>query len=180
MKNDLLILTEKTKEELIDEILRLREENEKLRQTLEAKEKSQAHKEFLKNLRLAQKVKHPKTPGQKVGHEGLTRIKPSQIDHVIESKLRSCPDCQMPLSKSQEVLEHIQEDIIPAHREVTCFKKHRYWCRSCEKIVTAPYAPEEVPHGYLGPNILVQTVILKYHHGLPFNNLSSAIFGNCI
>ncbi|MBI4398126.1 MAG: IS66 family transposase, partial [Candidatus Omnitrophica bacterium] len=177
MKNDLLIFSEQTREELIEIILKQRKRIEDLEKIVQEKQKSQAHKEFLKNLRLAQKVKRPKSPGQKAGHEGFTRIKPDQIDHIVESKLSSCPDCHESLSKSQEVTQHIQEDIIPAHREVTLFKKHRYWCQGCKKMVTAPYAPEEVPHGYLGPNILVQTVLLKYHHGLPYNKIKE-LFGS--
>lgn len=179
MKTDLLILTEKTKEELIEIILEKQRRIEELEKKLQEKEKSQAHKEFLKNLRLAQRVKHPKTPGQKAGHEGFTRIKPETIDRTVESRLQHCPDCHHRLSKSQEVISHIQEDIIPARREVTLYKKHRYFCRHCEKIVTAPYSPEEVPHGYLGPNLLVQTVLFKYHHGLPFNKIKELFESLC-
>lgn len=179
MKNSPLIFSEQSKEELIEIILKQQKRIEELEKVVQEKQKSQAHKEFLKHLRLAQKVKHPKTPGQKAGHEGLTRIKPSEIDRTVESRLKHCPDCHGALSKSQEVITHIQEDIIPAHREVTYFKKHRYWCRGCEKIVMAPYAPEEVPHGYLGPNILVQTVMFKYHHGLPFNKIQELFESLC-
>ena len=171
MTNGPVLLTEQSKEELIEEILRLRKENEKLRQALEAEEKARAQKKFLKAWRLAQRMKRPQAPGQKAGHVGLTRIKPERIDRVVEQKLRHCPDCHHRLSRTQEIIEHLQEDLIPARPEVTCFKKHRYYCAHCRKMVTAPHAPEEVPHGYLGPNVLIQTVILKYHHGLPFNKI---------
>ena len=193
METGQILLTEKSKEELIEEVLRLRhskeelvqellklhEENEKLKQALGAKEKAEARKKFLKLERLLAKAARPKAPGQKVGHPGLTRIKPKTVDRIVEQTLKVCPDCHHRLSEPQEVMEHIQEDIIPAHPEVTCFKKHRYYCRHCEKIVTAPYHPEEVPHGYLGPNVLIQTVILKYHHGLPFNKIKELFEGLC-
>lgn len=65
MKTDLLILTEKTKEELIEIILEKQRQIEELEKKLQEKEKSQAHKEFLKNLRLAQRVKHPKNTWSK-------------------------------------------------------------------------------------------------------------------
>lgn len=179
METGQILLTEKSKEELIEEILRLRKENEKLREALEAKEKTEAQKKLLKMLRASQRVSRPKAPGQKEGHEGFGRIKPKHIDRVVEQKLKRCPDCHRRLSKSQEVLKHIQEDIIPAHPEVTQFKKHRYYCSRCQKIVTAPYHSEEVPHGYLGPNVLIQTVILKYHHGLPFNKIKELFQSLC-
>jgi transposase len=140
-------------------------------EALEGKARIDEHKKFLKAQRMLARAKHPKVPGQKAGHPGFTRRKPRTIDHVIEQTLRSCPDCHHLLSESQEVTEHIQEDLIPAHVEVTLYLKHRYWCRHCECMVSAPYHGEEIPNSYLGPNVLIQTVILKYHHGLPFNKI---------
>mgnify|MGYP001609213039 CR=1 FL=1 len=179
METGQITLTEKSKEELIEEILRLRKEVEKLREALEAKEKAEARKKFLKMQRLLAKAKRPKMPGQKAGHPGFTRLKPKTIDRIVEQTLKRCPDCHRLLSRSQEVLEHIQEDIVPAHPEVTLFKKHRYWCGHCKKLLTAPYHPEEIPHGNLGPNVLIQAVILKYHHGLPFNKIEELFEGLC-
>jgi transposase len=173
----ILQFSEKTREELIDEILRLRKENEELQRKLGGKEKADEHRKLLKLLRESQRVENPKTPGRKKGHEGITRVKPEKIDRVVELKLTHCPDCHHPAGASQGVVDHIQEDIIPAHVEVTCFKKHRYWCPCCSKVITAPPAPEEIPNGYVGPNVLVQTVLLKYHHALPFNKIAE-LFGS--
>ena len=177
MRDNLLQFSEKSREELIETILRQEKEIEELRKKLGVKEKTDDQRKFLKLMRLSQRIEHPKRPGRKAGHEGVTRGKPKQIDRVVELELTHCPDCQHPVGKSQEVIEHIQEDIIPAHVEVTCFRKHRYWCVCCKKLVIAPPAPEEIPHSYIGPNILVQTVLLKYHHGLPFNKISE-LFGS--
>ena len=55
--------------------------------------------------------------------------------------------------------------------EVTLFKRHRYYCAHCQKKVTAPYHPEEVPHSYIGPHALIHMAILKYHHALPGNKI---------
>lgn len=173
MKNQRVIkFSEKSREELVEEILRLEKENEDLRRKLGSKERADERRKLLKLMRESQKVANPKTPGRKPGHKGVTRVKPSKIDRVVELKLTHCPDCHHPVSGSQEVVEHIQEDIIPAHVEVTCFKKHRHWCSCCQKLVTAPSAPDEIPNGYIGPNALVQTILLKYHHGLPFNKIA--------
>ena len=60
---------------------------------------------------------------------------------------------------------------------MTCFKKHRYYCKRCEKLVTAPCAAEEIPNSYVGPNVLIQALILKYHHGLPFNKMRDVFKG---
>ena len=178
---DGLLLIEKTREDLIEEILRLRDENEKLKKALE-KEKTQKnalneHKQFMKLERLAKLKGRPRSPGQKVGHPGITRKKPAQIDRVVEQTLKQCPDCYEKLSESQEIIEHIQEDLIPARPQVTCFRKYRYYCKHCEKLVTAPCAAEEIPKSYVGPNVLIQTLILKYHHGLPFNKIRDVFKG---
>lgn len=169
---NVLLFSEKTREELIETILQQQKEIEELKRKLGAKEKADDQRKLLKLMRLYQKVENPKTPGRKAGHVGVTRVKPRTIDRVVELELTRCPDCHHTVGASQGVVEHIQEDIIPAHVEVTCFKKHRYWCPGCSKVITAPPAPEEIPNSYVGPNVLVQTVLLKYHHGLPFNKIS--------
>ncbi len=179
MKDGPLLLSEKTREELIETILRQQKEIEVLKKKLGDKEQTDLRKKFLKLQRLQQRVKRARRPGQKLGHIGLTRIKPKQIDRVIEQTLKVCPDCHHRLSASQEVVEHLQEDIIPAQPQVTLFRKHRYWCQDCRKLISAGYAAEEVPHGYLGPNVLVQTLILKYHHGLPFNKIQELFENLC-
>ena len=176
---DGLLLSETSKEDLIAEILRLRKENETLKKKLGEKEQTELRKKFLKLQRLEQRVSRAKIPGQKAGHIGVTRSKPEQIDRVVEQTLQHCPDCHHQLSQSQEIIEYIQEDIIPAQPQVTLFKKHRYWCQDCRKLVSAGYAAEEVPHGYLGPNVLIQTLILKYHHGLPFNKIQELFESLC-
>ena len=104
---------------------------------------------------------------------------PTKIDRIVEQTLKQCPDCNERLSASQEVVKHVQEDIIPARVQVTCFKKHRYYCKHCEKLVTAPCATEEIPNSYLGPVVLIQAVILKYHHALPLNKIAEVFDGLC-
>ena len=185
MKIDgLLKFSEKSREELIQDILdrekKIQEQEKRIRdleRQLGKKSALDEHKQFLKLERLAKIKVRPKTPGQKAGHLGITRGKPLEIDRVVEQTLKQCPDCYEKLSKSQEVVEHIQEDLIPARSQVTCFRKHRYYCRGCEKLVTAPCAADEIPNSYVGPNVLIQALILKYHHGLPFNKIREVFKG---
>src|SRR3989338_2344181 len=173
-----LLLAKESKDELIDEILRLRQEKqicEREKQNLEKQLeelKKQINPAFIK-IPLYQKKKRWKKLGRPVGHPGCTRQKPEVIDHVVDQKLERCPDCgQESLSELvTESQEHIQEDIVPARVEATKFIRHAYWCCVCKKQKTAPYAPGEVPYGYLGPNVLVQTILMKYHHGLPYSKI---------
>lgn len=169
--NETNLLLQEDKRVLVDEILRLRKENADLRKELEdLKEKvsPSIHKFPDKSKK---RSKPPSQWGRKAGHPGCTRPIPNHIDREVEQTLKRCPDCQGQLSATQEVEEHIQEDIVPSRVEVTKFKRHRYWCKKCGKIVTSPYAPGEVPCGYLGPLVLTQMALLKYVHALPGNKI---------
>ena len=108
MRDGAIRFCEKTREELIEDILRLERENEELKKKLQEKEASEAKKKFLRAQRVAQRIHAPQSPGQKTGHRGITRQKPKQIDRVMEQTLRDCPHCHHRLSASQEVIQHTQ------------------------------------------------------------------------
>lgn len=166
-ENILLFAEDKDKiiDELIDEIFRLREENEKLK-----KEQKPA-----KVLRypLKKKRKRWKKSGRPEGHPGSTRKKLDIIDHIEHQTLEVCPDCgcKKLTELHSEKREHIQEDLIPAKVEATKYIRHGYWCPCCKEKKEAPYATEEIPYGYLGPNILIQAVLMKYHYGLSYDKM---------
>lgn len=171
MKDGILRFQEKSRDELIEEILRLEQQNKELKQRLLEKERADARQRELKFERLQKKKLRPRKPGRKAGHAGVSRRLPDHIDRVIEQTLEACPDCHDTLSVSQEVIEHTQEDLIPARVEVTLFRRHRYFCKGCGKIMTAPYAPDEIPNSRIGPNALIHMALLKYHHALPGNKI---------
>ena len=172
-----IFLEEQSKDELIDEILRLRQEKGVLEKELDELKKK-LKPSFIKESGYKKKKRWKKL-GRPVGHPGCTRPEPDHIDHVVEQTLDCCPGCvhgglvELP----SELERHVQEDIIPAHVEVTEFIRHGYWCPSCKKKHRAPYAEGEIPAGYIGPNAWVQTVLLKYHRGLPFNKIAE-LFGS--
>lgn len=156
--------------ELYQRLSLLEQENKRLRDQQEPPSKQ---------LRLKFSIfrRRAKKPGQKAGHEGMTRAKPKRIDRVVEQTLERCPRCDKRLDPSIEITEHIQEDLIPAQIEVTCFKRHRYYCRGCQEIVSAPAREDEIPHGHLGARVLTQALILRYVHGLPFNKIQEYFQG---
>lgn len=164
---DGIMLTEKTKEELIriilDQDARIRE----LEEIVKAEQKKRTEKFAKPNTA----KKRKKKPGQKFGHAGMTRVVPDHIDEVIEEALQECPECHHALGESIEVEEQVQEDIIPARARVRKYRRHVYCCEHCGKEVKAPYHPEHVPFGYLGANVLIQAAILKYHHCLPYRKI---------
>ena len=124
-----ILLAEESKEELIDEILKLRhekqnweQEKQKLEKQLEELKKQINKPAFIK-IPVYKPKKRWKKLGRPVGHPGCTRRKPEVIDHIVEQKLEKCPDCgQETLSwLPTETEEHIQEDIVPARVEATKF-----------------------------------------------------------
>ena len=170
---DGIMLTEKTKEELIDIILEERKQRAELENKIrELEEKINAdQKKRTTKFSRANTKKRRKRPGQKVGHVGMTRRVPDHIDETIEETLLECPGCHQALGESVAVEEQIQEDIIPAHVRVRQYRRHVYYCGYCGHKAAAPYHPEHVPKGYLGANILIQAAILKYHHCLPYRKI---------
>jgi len=169
------ILLTASREELLEHCIKLYQENQKLKEDIERlKEQLKIPPKIRKEQEKKQSRSRPLPPerwGRKPGHPGITRPKPLSIDREVQQTLKACPDCRGRLSEPQEVTEHIQEDIIPAQVMVSRYLRYRYWCRGCKKIVSAPYAPDEVPCGYLGPMALITMAILKYHHGLPGNKI---------
>ena len=161
------MLSEKSKEELIEIIKGLYKEVEELKQKVSAEQRKRTEKFAKANTH----KKRKKRPGQKLGHVGMTRPVPDHIDEVIEEALQECPDCHHPLGSPFKIEEEIQEDIIPAHVHVRKYRRHVYGCEHCGKEVSAPYHPEHVPKGYLGANVLIQAAILKYYHCLPYRKI---------
>lgn len=171
---DGVMLTDKSKEELIEIIL----EERKHRAELEAKIRELEEKVKAEQKRRNEKFAKPDTtkkrkkrPGQKLGHVGMTRVIPGHIDEEIDETLAECPDCHHALGEAVGVEEQVQEDIVPAHVRVRKYRRHKYCCGHCGKEVLAPYHPEHVPLGYLGANVLIQAAILKYHHCLPYRKI---------
>ena len=161
----------KTKEELIDLVLEQQDRIKALEERLEKLEQKQRFKfsQLFSNV----KKKRWKKLGAPIGHKGSTRPLPDHIDEIVHQRLNSCPSCaNTTLSElPSEQIEHVQEDIIPARVYATKFIRHGYWCSHCKQKQYAAYAPEQIPYGYLGPNILVHTLVLKYHHGLPYSKI---------
>jgi len=164
----------KSKEELIRIILEQAKQIEELAKKLEElqqKLKLNQQERIQKFIKPSVKKRHHK-PGQKEGHPGTTRPLPDHIDETLKQTQELCPDCHNLLGQSIDTLEHIQEDLIPAKVVVRKYIRHRYYCACCQKVVTAPYHPQQVPKGPLGANVLIQAAILKYHHCLPYKKIS--------
>ncbi len=109
------------------------------------------------------KPKSKKKRGAPFGHLGWFRKKPDKIDRTEEVTLEKCPECgSEDLEAYDEVEEHVQEDIILPRVEATCYRKHLYHCKCCQKDVEGR-GQNELPNSYIGPVAKTVAVYLKYH-----------------
>ena len=114
------------------------------------------------------------TPGQKIGHEGVTRPH-AKPDKQVEVTADRCPDCGTKLGEPFRIESKIVEEI-PEPRPiiVTEYKIAHYRCPCCQREVAANDAgcPNE---GIFGNNTIAQTTLLKYEDRLPHRKIQNAL-----
>lgn len=161
-------LQEKNKS-LKEEIRSLKEQLDKEKET---KEKYRGM--IFKSSKKQEKPKDGKSKGAQMGHKGVARKKPERIDQEKETFLTHCPDCQNGLSPSNRFYERIVEDIaLSLQTIVTRHRIQKQWCGHCKKEVCA--LPEgTIRHSPFGLNILLWTLVQKYHLRLPLNRIVSS------
>jgi len=112
-----------------------------------------------------------KRPGRKRGHEGVSRIKPEEVDHVKEHTLQRCPECHTPVKEPVKEYKRYTEDIPPVEKpEVTEHTIYGYWCPHCKKIVFASVT-DALPNAMIGLRLVVFTAWLHYLVGVSVNNI---------
>ena len=114
------------------------------------------------------------TPGQKIGHKGVTRpyVAPS---NQVEVTANRCPDCGTKLGTPFRIESKIIEEIPePQPAMVTEYKIAHYRCPCCRKEVVANNA--NCPHeGKFGNNIIAQATLLKYQDRLPHRKIRDTL-----
>lgn len=114
-----------------------------------------------------------KKPGQKEGHEGMTRAKPvpTMSIELVEEK---CPHCKSRLGKPFKTTSKIIEEIPePQPVTVTEYKINHYKCNRCnnEIIARSPF-PEQ---SNFGATTLTHVTLLKFDDRLPLKKVCSAL-----
>lgn len=105
----------------------------------------------------------PKKRGAIFGHLGWFRKKPGTIDKVVEVRLDKCPVCGGgDLKECVGVKTHLEEDIVLAAPKVTMYRKRRYYCRACRKVVIG-HGEGEQSRSRIGPQAKTLAAYLKYH-----------------
>jgi transposase len=114
------------------------------------------------------------TPGQKVGHKGVTRP-PVKPNRQVEVRADRCPDCGTglgsPIRIESKIIEEIPE---PQPIIITEYKIAHYRCPCCHKEVAANNANCPI-EGRFGNNVIAQTTLLKYKDRLPHRKIQDAL-----
>lgn len=112
-----------------------------------------------------------KKPGQKEGHEGITRATPKPT-MSIELIAEKCKYCDNKLYKPFKIESRIVEEIPkPQPIQVIEHKIGHYECNKCGKITIAGNLPE----GRFGVNVIAQSTLMKYDNRLPFRRVADTL-----
>lgn len=90
-----------------------------------------------------------------------------RIEYDLTEEQKVC-DCGGKLhSIGEDVLEQLE--YVPAMLKVIQHAKHKYACRTCEKILTATMPEQPIAKGFVGPNLLSHIIVSKYEDHLPLH-----------
>ena len=195
-----LVMTpsEPTKEEILDRLAALEEENQQLREQVEELEELRKENKHLRaKLRWYEGPHTPPskeqpgdeessssdgdeddeqprtdggTPGRKAGHEPEWRDAPDP-DQEIEVTCDCCPECGEQFDESAGVSPRLVEELPdPQPPEVTQYNRHHYECHSCgtETVASHPDCPDR---GQFGVNVIAQSALSRYDHRLPYRKI---------
>mgnify|MGYP001562955748 FL=1 len=118
------------------------------------------------------RVYHHK-PGQKEGHEGVSRETPEKIDEVKKWDVKECPDCGTKLSRIQRRRKRHTTDIEIQTKNTEHIICGRY-CNKCKKIVE-PNVTDALPNARFGLKLMFLVLALKLDSRVPSNKIVSIL-----
>lgn len=114
-----------------------------------------------------------KKRGPPKGHLPWRRRKPDHVDKTTPvAAPENCPHCGCEhLEPSDEIKEHLQEDIVLQPRTfVTNFKHEQAYCPRCGRLVVQP-AEGELPNCDIGPTTKAAAIFLRYGMRLSYRKV---------
>ena len=133
-----------------------------------------------------QKKRHKK-PGQRPGHTGSYRQRPTEADEIIEVSLEDCPlsfrrptgeqNCHSVLN-DMKTCEQYVEEIIPAHTIVICYRTYKGYCPNCQHTVRSRY-PDQIPNRMIGSRALLLAADMKHGLGVPYRKVATSLKRLC-
>ena len=149
---------------------------EKENAELKAKHTALHRKQFKANKKAvseaATSVKGKKR-GAPVGHPGWFRAVPSRVDKTVHVPAPTvCPHCGSDnLTPTEEVSEHVQEDIVLEPRTVVSRYVHKEaYCSRCRRSVVRA-GEGELLHAPIGPVTKSVAVYLRYRIGMTYRKV---------
>lgn len=131
-------------------------------ESAEAREKERLFKPRLRH--------HLQRPGGRVGHPGVSREAPEQVDETVELRLEGCPveGCGRPVSGPADVRDHYVTELVPARPRTTRYRVPRYRCPE-HGLVSTPI-PDALPGTRFGLGLMLW---VSFHRllGLPFRKI---------
>jgi len=118
-----------------------------------------------------------KKPGQKPGHAGSYRQRPTEADEIIEVPLEDCPDCHSAL-ENVNTCEQYVEEVIPAHTIVRCYRTHKGYCPKCQRTVESRH-PDQIPNRMIGSRALLLAAEMKHGLGVPYRKVAKTLKRLC-
>lgn len=118
-----------------------------------------------------------KKPGQKPGHVGSYRQRPTEADEIIEVPLEDCPDCHNAL-ENVNTCEQYVEEIIPAHTIVRCYRTYKGYCPNCQRTVESRH-PDQIPNRMIGSRALLLAAEMKHGLGVPYRKVATSLKRLC-
>lgn len=180
----LILAPDSEKQELWDELQRVRRALEKAKKEFEDYKKRHPETVGVKNGKTYEfrapaeaPVKSGKKPGGQPGHQGRRRPTPLFVDALVDVPVSCCPDCGGDnLSGVQEQRERTVEDVPPCKPVVTVFVIERRYCRDCKKLVEAP-VPGVLPRASIGLRAMLIVAWLRLAHRMPEETIPSVLMG---
>jgi transposase len=160
---------------------RLRRENDKLKDDLEAARRAVSRQAapFSRGTR----VVHPKRPGRKPGAAygvRASRRPPARIDETHEAALPArCPQCAGAISADRVALQY-QEELPPQRPVVRAFHVHIGRCTQCQRRVQGRH-PLQTSDALgaaavqLGPHAIAFAVLLNKRCGLSYGKIAGLL-----
>lgn len=162
--------------QILDRVEQLEKENNELRSRLAAYQNPHTPPSQNRFPQKPEAHSHKK-PGQKKGHEGMTRAQP-EPDKTIPLTAKSCPHCGSMLGKPLGTQRRLIEDLPKVHqRIVTEFLVNFYHCDNCDHDVV-PTHPDLPKEGKFGNNAIAQVTLMKFQDRLPYRKLRAVLMRN--
>ncbi len=122
--------------------------------------------------------KQSKPKGARAGHKGfgrkkLTLSEADCVETVASFLGGNCPDCGNPL-REKGFDERMVFDSRPIKAERIIYRLPKRYCKHCRRTFQ-PSAPGVLPQGLYGNQLIANTAVMHYLHGIPMGRICEQV-----